>query len=77
MASRVKEIPKGFHTATPNLTVKEGARAIDFYKRAFGAEELFRVDLEDGKVAMLNLRSATRSSCYPTRCPDAPVRPSP
>jgi PhnB protein len=48
MASRVKEIPKGFHTVTPYLTVSDGARAIDFYRRAFGAEKLLRVDGPDG-----------------------------
>ena len=56
MASRVKEVPKGFHTATPNLIVTDGARAIDFYKRVFGAEELFRVDLEDGKIGHAELK---------------------
>jgi len=35
MASRIKEIPKGFHTVTPYLTVSDSERAIDFYKRAF------------------------------------------
>lgn len=56
MASRVKEIPKGFHTVTPYLTVTDSARAIDFYKRAFGAEELFRVDAPDGKVAHAEIK---------------------
>ena len=50
MASQVKEIPKGFHTVTPYLTVTDGARTIDFYKRAFGAEELLRLDGQDGKI---------------------------
>ena len=56
MASRVKEIPKGFHTVTPYLTVTDSARAIDFYKRAFGAEELFRVDAPDGKIAHAEIK---------------------
>ena len=56
MASRVKEIPKGFHTVTPYLTVSDGARAIDFYKRAFGAEELSRVDGPDGKIAHAEIK---------------------
>jgi PhnB protein len=56
MASRAEEIPKGFHTVTPYLTVTDSARAIDFYKRAFGAEELFRVDLPDGKVAHAEIK---------------------
>jgi uncharacterized glyoxalase superfamily protein PhnB len=36
-------IPDGHHTITPHLVVKGGAEAIDFYKRAFGAEELYRL----------------------------------
>ena len=56
MASRVKEIPQGFHTATPYLTVTDGARAIDFYKRAFGAEERFRMDAPDGKIGHAELK---------------------
>ena len=56
MASKVREIPKGFHTVTPYLIVTEGARAIDFYKRAFGALELLRLDGPDGKVAHAELK---------------------
>ena len=56
MASRIKEIPEGFHTVTPYLTVSDCARAIDFYKRAFGAEELFRLDGPDGKVAHAEMK---------------------
>jgi PhnB protein len=56
MASRVEEIPKGFHTATPYLTVKDGPGAIDFYKRAFGAEELFRMDVPGGKIGHAEIK---------------------
>ncbi len=42
MAGKVKSIPAGYHTATPCLTVNGAARAIEFYKRAFGATELMR-----------------------------------
>jgi PhnB protein len=55
MASRAKEIPKGFHTVTPHLVVPDIAKAIDFYKRAFGAEELYRMDI-DGKVAHAEIK---------------------
>ena len=56
MASKVREIPKGFHTVTPYLIVTDGTRAIDFYKRAFGAQELLRLDGPDGKVAHAELK---------------------
>ena len=48
MAQHVKAIPEGYHTVTPGLTVRDGAKAIEFYKRAFGAQQVFRVDRPDG-----------------------------
>jgi PhnB protein len=38
-------IPEGFHTITPSLIIKGAAEAIDFYKRAFGATELYRMQM--------------------------------
>lgn len=38
--AQVKAVPQGMHTVTPNLTVDGAADAIEFYKKAFGAEEL-------------------------------------
>ena len=35
---KVKPIPDGFHTITPALVIREAAKAIEFYKKAFGAE---------------------------------------
>ncbi len=55
MNSKVKPIPDGFHTVTPYLTVRNAAQAIDFYQRAFGAEERFRMLMPDGKVAHAEL----------------------
>jgi uncharacterized glyoxalase superfamily protein PhnB len=52
MSSRVDPIPSGFSTLTPHLVVKGGSEAIEFYKRAFGAEELGRVPGPDGKTIM-------------------------
>ena len=50
MATKVKPIPDGYHTATPYLIVKDAAKAIEFYKRAFGAIELMRFPAPGGKV---------------------------
>ncbi len=44
----VQAIPKGYHTLTPHLVVRACAEAIDFWKRAFGAEELVRVPSPGG-----------------------------
>ena len=42
--------PEGYHTLTPYLTVHDGAAALRFYREAFGAEELFRMDGPDGTI---------------------------
>ena len=42
MAKKAQAIPKGYHTVTPSLFVAGAAKAIDFYKKALGAEELMR-----------------------------------
>jgi PhnB protein len=36
----VSPVPEHLHTVTPRLVVRDGAAAIDFYRRAFGAEEI-------------------------------------
>jgi PhnB protein len=43
----VKPIPEGYEGVTPYLVVDNAARAIDFYKKAFGATELFRMPMGD------------------------------
>lgn len=50
--SKVKPIPDGYSTVTPTLTVREAAKAIEFYKRAFDAQEIFRFPSPDGKTIM-------------------------
>jgi len=51
MAKTAKKIPDGYTAVTPYLTVKGAAQAIDFYKKAFGAEEVLRLPMPDGKIA--------------------------
>jgi uncharacterized glyoxalase superfamily protein PhnB len=50
MAKKAPAIPKGYHTVTPSLFVAGAAKAIDFYKKALGAEELMRFPGPDGKI---------------------------
>ena len=47
----VKPVPEGYHTLTPYLVMKNAARAIEFYKKAFGASEVLRIPAPDGGVA--------------------------
>ena len=47
---QVDPIPKGMHTLTPNLILRDCAGAIEFYKRALGAQEVMRFPSPDGKA---------------------------
>ncbi|HEV8112901.1 MAG TPA: VOC family protein [Planctomycetota bacterium] len=51
-----KPIPDGFHSLTPHIVVKGAAKAIDFYKKAFGAEEINRAAMPDGSIMHALLR---------------------
>jgi uncharacterized glyoxalase superfamily protein PhnB len=52
MSNQVNPIPSGFHTLTPHLVVKGASKAIEFYKKAFGAEEICRLAGPDGTSIM-------------------------
>jgi PhnB protein len=52
----VNPIPAGFHTIAPNIIVKSVDEAVSFYKRAFGAEEILRLSMPDGKVVHCELK---------------------
>jgi PhnB protein len=48
--ANVKPIPEGYHTITPYLVVRGASRAMEFYKKAFGAKELYRMEGPGGSV---------------------------
>jgi uncharacterized glyoxalase superfamily protein PhnB len=48
--------PQGYHTVTPNLVVDDAAEALDFYRKAFGAEEAVRMAGPDGRVMHAEIR---------------------
>jgi PhnB protein len=51
----VKPIPEGYHSVTPYLSIKGAAEAIEYYKTAFGATELFRMEHE-GKIGHAEIK---------------------
>src|SRR5258708_30195549 len=51
-----KSIPKGMHSITPHLICAGAAKAIDFYKKAFGAEEVLRLKAPNGALMHANVR---------------------
>lgn len=52
----VKAIPEGYHSVVPYIVVNDGAAAIDFYRRAFGAQVKERMDAPGGKIAHAELK---------------------
>lgn len=48
--------PTGYHSVTPSLIVRDAAKAIAFYQRAFGAEERFRLAGPDGAIMHAEIR---------------------
>lgn len=51
-----KPLPEGQRTVTPHLVVRGAARAIDFYRDVFGAQEVTRVPTPDGKLIHAAIR---------------------
>jgi PhnB protein len=49
MTHQIKAIPEGMHTITPHLVVKGASQAIEFYKKAFGAQEVLRLNSPQSK----------------------------
>lgn len=56
MAQKVKPIPDGYHSITPYLYVKGGAKALEFYAKALGAQELFRMPGPDGCIGHAEMK---------------------
>lgn len=56
MTTSKNPVPEGFHTVTPAIVVRDAAKAIDFYKKALGAQELVRMPSPDGKIMHAELK---------------------
>ena len=55
MTAKVQPIPKGFSAITPYISVKDAQKAIEFYKKAFGAKEVGRITMPDGTIGHAEL----------------------
>ena len=56
MTKKAKAIPEGHHSISPYLVTRGADRAIEFYKKAFGAQELGRMPGPDGKIMHAEIR---------------------
>jgi PhnB protein len=70
----VKPIPDGYHSVTPYLTIDGAAQAIEFYKKAFGAVELFRMAMPDGKIGHAEIRIGNSPIMLGEQCAEMGTR---
>ncbi|MGZ4827589.1 MAG: VOC family protein [Terriglobales bacterium] len=75
MAKTVQPIPEGFHTVTPHLVIRGAAEAIEFYKKALGAQELSRMASPDGKIGHAELKIGDSIIFLADEFPGAPGCP--
>jgi len=54
--SKVPHIPKGYHSITPYLVVNGAEKAIEYYKKVFGATEIMRFPAPNGKIGHAELK---------------------
>ncbi len=69
--------PDGYHTVTPYLTIKGVAKAIEFYKKAFGAQEVHQMPGPEGKIMHAEIRIGDSLIMLADEFPDMPCGKSP
>ena len=69
-----KAIPEGYHSITPYLIVNGAAKALDFYRKAFGAEETVRMPMPDGRVGHAEMRIGDSMFMLADEFPDRDIR---
>ena len=70
MSSKVNAIPVGYEGATPYLIIKDAARALEFYQKAFGATEVMRIPAPEGKVGHAEIKIGTAIIMLADEFPD-------
>jgi PhnB protein len=68
--NRVTPVPEGYHTVAPYLIVNGAAEAIEFYKRAFGAREVTRLPMPDGRLGHAEIQIADARIMLSDEFPD-------
>lgn len=72
MPGKVKPVPDGYHTVTAYISIKGASDALDFYKKAFGAQELYRMPMPDGKVGHAEIQIGDSRIMLSDEFPDMP-----
>jgi PhnB protein len=74
MTATVKPVPDGYEHATPYLSISGAAGAIDFYARAFGAAEVLRLSMGDGRIGHAQVRIGRASIMLADEFPEMGFR---
>jgi PhnB protein len=69
-----KPIPDGYHSVTPYMSIKDAARAIEFYKRAFDATERLRLVAPGGEIGHAEIKIGGSVIMLADPCETGPVR---
>ena len=77
MSTSVRPIPEGYHSITPQLTCRDAAGAIEFYKKVFGAKVLVNMPGPNGKVAHAELQIGDSKLMVNDEFPGMAVAPEP
>ncbi|MEE9425641.1 MAG: VOC family protein [Methylococcales bacterium] len=72
----VKPIPESFHSVTPYLSIKGATEALEFYKRAFNAKEMFRLPAPNGDIGHADILIGNSHIMLSDQCEESPI-PSP
>jgi PhnB protein len=71
---KINPIPKGYESATPYLYCRNAAKALAFYKKAFGAKERMRMTMPGGKIGHAEIKIASANIMLADEFPDMDVR---
>ncbi len=74
MPPRVPPVPNGYHSLTPYLYVDNGVAALEFYTRAFGAKELYRMEGPSGKIGHAEMKVGDSHFMLADEAPQIGVR---
>ena len=72
-----KPIPEGCHTLTPHLAIRDAAKAIEFYRQAFGAQVIGVYNMPDGRVMHAEIKIGDSIVMLADEFPNAPVQAPP
>jgi PhnB protein len=74
MAAKVQPVPAGYSSVTAYLIVDGGARALEFYARAFGAREVMRLPAPGGRIGHAEIEIGDSRVMLADECPEMDTR---